>query len=47
MADSNGKAANPVVFFDIALGGKQVRMPLTVGICIVPFFPVQPSPCVM
>ena len=29
MADSNGKAANPVVFFDVALGGKQVRMLVT------------------
>ena len=29
MADSNGKAVNPVVFFDVALGGKQVRVPVT------------------
>ena len=28
MADSDGKAANPVVFFDVALGGKQVRVPV-------------------
>ena len=37
MADSNGKAANPVVFFDIALGGKQVRTPVTMRICITQF----------
>ena len=25
MADNNGKAANPVVFFDVSLGGKHIN----------------------
>ena len=31
MADNNGKAANPVVFFDVALGGKHGGHNVLVG----------------
>ena len=33
MTDNNGKSVNPIVFFDIALGGK-ARIPLQLGVQI-------------